>query len=163
MAGHFVTCERFWGEYPVQMLCAEFGTGPIGLWMLLGGYHASYPHADVPRGVLRAVVGKAKDLHHLVDRGFLLETERGWHLGFKGYLWEIVYSRSGNRLPIPGDVKAAVFDRDGEYCLFCGSGNDLTLDHITPWSHGGADTVENLRVLCRSCNSTRGNRVEATV
>jgi len=29
-----------------------------------------------------------------------------------------------------------------------------------PWSHGGEDTAKNLRVLCRPCNSKRGNRVE---
>lgn len=162
MSGHFVTCERFWDEFPVQMLNAEYGTGPIGLWLLIGGYHASYSDYDyVPRGVLRVVVGKDKDARHLEDRGFLLEADKGWRLGFRGYLWDIVHSRSGTRLPISGDVRSAVFDRDGEFCQFCGTANDLTLDHIIPWSHGGPDTVVNLRVLCRPCNSSRGNRVEA--
>ncbi len=39
------------------------------------------------------------------------------------------------------------------------STGDLSLDHIYPWSLGGPDTVENLRVLCRSCNSRKGANV----
>lgn len=34
---------------------------------------------------------------------------------------------------------------------------DLTADHIIPVSQGGGPGAANLRVLCRSCNSARGN------
>lgn len=34
-----------------------------------------------------------------------------------------------------------------------------TKDHIVPYSHGGADTIENYRPACKSCNSKRQNRV----
>lgn len=33
-----------------------------------------------------------------------------------------------------------------------------TLDHLIPTSRGGTDTLENLRIACQSCNSSRGNR-----
>ena len=68
--------------------------------------------------------------------------------------------RSGqvNRKPIPSDVRAIVFARDSHRCVECGAADNLTLDHITPWSLGGPDTVENLRVLCRPCNSRKGDR-----
>ncbi|MBM9504530.1 HNH endonuclease [Actinacidiphila acididurans] len=36
---------------------------------------------------------------------------------------------------------------------------DLTADHITPKSAGGADTPENLAVLCRMCNARKYNRI----
>lgn len=57
-------------------------------------------------------------------------------------------------------VSRAVFARDGRACLFCGSTERLELDHILPWSQGGSDTADNLRVLCKSCNVKRGNRGE---
>jgi 5-methylcytosine-specific restriction enzyme A len=44
------------------------------------------------------------------------------------------------------------------YCADCGSTENLTGDHIRPLSRGGANMLTNVRVLCRSCNSARGNR-----
>ncbi|MFF1660833.1 HNH endonuclease [Streptomyces sp. NPDC055898] len=45
------------------------------------------------------------------------------------------------------------------WCSFCGSTKDLTGDHVLPVSMGG--TIEDgIRVLCRSCNSRRGNRTD---
>lgn len=42
-------------------------------------------------------------------------------------------------------------------CAWCGTTNDLTVDHITPRSKGGTDHPSNLRVLCRPHNSGRSN------
>jgi 5-methylcytosine-specific restriction protein A len=38
----------------------------------------------------------------------------------------------------------------------CRSTEDLTGDHIVPLSMGGTNTLENVQVLCRSCNSRKG-------
>ena len=35
---------------------------------------------------------------------------------------------------------------------------NLTVDHKTPQSKGGTDHVENLQLLCGSCNSVKGDR-----
>lgn len=43
------------------------------------------------------------------------------------------------------------------YCSICGTGNDLTGDHIIPLKAGGTNTLDNVRVLCRSCNTRREN------
>lgn len=69
------------------------------------------------------------------------------------------YERFKARPPIPAELRAEVYRRDGSRCLECGTDDDLTLDHIVPYSHGGPDTIDNLRTLCRSCNSRRGARV----
>ncbi|WP_369826057.1 HNH endonuclease [Kitasatospora sp. MBT66] len=37
--------------------------------------------------------------------------------------------------------------------------NPLTGDHIIPVSRGGTNEPRNIRVLCRTCNSRRGNRM----
>lgn len=72
-----------------------------------------------------------------------------------------VAARGGrvNRAAIPTLVMARVYARDEFTCQECGATEDLTLDHIKPWSLGGPDTVENLRVLCRPCNSRKGDRL----
>jgi 5-methylcytosine-specific restriction endonuclease McrA len=38
------------------------------------------------------------------------------------------------------------------------SWNDFTLDHIDPHSKGGRSRLENAALMCRSCNSSKGNR-----
>ena len=37
-------------------------------------------------------------------------------------------------------------------CAYCGSEENLTLDHITPRSKGGSDRVTNVLCACHSCN-----------
>ena len=49
-----------------------------------------------------------------------------------------------------------VWERDGRVCVYCGSTEDLTLDHIVPLSKGGAHSPDNLCIACRSCNSSKG-------
>lgn len=34
--------------------------------------------------------------------------------------------------------------------------NSAEVDHITPHSQGGQDTIENTMVICRLCNQTKG-------
>ena len=34
----------------------------------------------------------------------------------------------------------------------------LTIDHITPRSRGGLDSVGNLQLMCHTCNAIKGNR-----
>lgn len=41
-------------------------------------------------------------------------------------------------------------------CNYCDSDQDLTLDHMTPRSRGGDNSIKNLQVLCRSCNCSKG-------
>lgn len=50
-----------------------------------------------------------------------------------------------------------VFKRDNFNCQYCGSGKDLTLDHLIPVSKGGKSTWTNLVTACRSCNARKGN------
>jgi 5-methylcytosine-specific restriction endonuclease McrA len=61
------------------------------------------------------------------------------------------------RIPIPSDVRRAVFERDGGKCVACDSNFDLQYDHVLPVSLGGATTVENLQLLCADCNRRKSN------
>lgn len=60
---------------------------------------------------------------------------------------------------IPNDVMAAVMRRDGGRCRNCGSEVDIQFDHIYPYSRGGLSTVDNIQLLCGSCNRAKSNKV----
>lgn len=53
-------------------------------------------------------------------------------------------------------VRGRVMQRDADRCQGCGATDDLTIDHITPIAKGGTSAIENLQVLCRPCNSSKG-------
>ena len=57
---------------------------------------------------------------------------------------------------IPQDVKIAVAVRDQGKCAQCGSAEDIHYDHKIPWSKGGANTVNNIQLLCGDCNRRKG-------
>ena len=64
-----------------------------------------------------------------------------------------------DRIAINKQLKDYIFKRDGK-CLKCGENNDLTIDHVVPVSMGGDNHHSNLQVLCRKCNSIKGNYPE---
>lgn len=60
------------------------------------------------------------------------------------------------------DKRLAIYLRDGLACAYCGvgieSGAQLSLDHLTCYSHGGSNHESNLVTCCSHCNSARGDR-----
>ncbi len=58
----------------------------------------------------------------------------------------------------PAFTRFNVFLRDGFACQYCGRGEDLTFDHVTPRSKGGRTTWENIVAACAPCNLTKGGR-----
>jgi hypothetical protein len=56
---------------------------------------------------------------------------------------------------IPRHIKFAVWTRDRGKCKKCGGSSNLNYDHIQPAALGGGSTLENLRLLCFSCNQRR--------
>jgi HNH endonuclease/Domain of unknown function (DUF4373) len=51
-----------------------------------------------------------------------------------------------------------VFERDGYTCVYCGSNQELSLDHVIPQSRGGSHDAENLATCCTPCNSSKNNK-----
>jgi 5-methylcytosine-specific restriction endonuclease McrA len=44
-------------------------------------------------------------------------------------------------------------------CVFCGSKEKITMDHIIPISRSGNHSIGNLQPLCRRCNSSKKSRL----
>ena len=58
-----------------------------------------------------------------------------------------------------GEEWKALCDAVGNICLCCGEAKKLTVDHIVPISKGGANTIDNLQPLCKSCNSSKKAKI----
>jgi 5-methylcytosine-specific restriction endonuclease McrA len=58
----------------------------------------------------------------------------------------------------PAFTRFNVFLRDHFSCQYCGSGDELTFDHLVPRSRGGRTTWENIVTACARCNLTKGGR-----
>jgi 5-methylcytosine-specific restriction endonuclease McrA len=61
--------------------------------------------------------------------------------------------------------KRNVLARDGHECQYCGSGEQLTIDHVVPRSRrdrshpeGGPTSWENCVAACLACNLRKGDR-----
>jgi 5-methylcytosine-specific restriction endonuclease McrA len=64
------------------------------------------------------------------------------------------------RVPYPAQVplsRRAVFTRDGQTCVYCGS-FATSIDHVVPRSRGGTHTWDNVVAACRRCNHTKADR-----
>ena len=58
----------------------------------------------------------------------------------------------------PAFTRFNVFLRDGFACQYCGSGAELTFDHVLPRSQGGTTSWENIVAACAPCNLRKGGR-----
>lgn len=56
----------------------------------------------------------------------------------------------------------ALIQRDGDVCQLCFDHLDnkkRTIDHIHPRSLGGTNALENLQLVCQTCNSRKGWKI----
>jgi len=71
--------------------------------------------------------------------------------------------RPRDRREIPLRLRWRVLQRDRFRCVACGRGPathlnvDLHVDHIMPVVKGGKTLIENLRSLCKDCNTGKGD------
>ena len=52
-------------------------------------------------------------------------------------------------------VRRKVWIRNKGQCATCGTRKDLQYDYIMPISEGGSNTIDNLQLLCKTCNQKK--------
>lgn len=65
--------------------------------------------------------------------------------------------------PIQEDVKRLVYERDMGRCRACGSEEFIQYDHIVPWSLGGGNEAQNIRLLCAECKRSQAIRPTGSI
>lgn len=69
------------------------------------------------------------------------------------------FSLKNVRTPIPSHIMQAVWKRDMECCVTCGSTKNLEFDHIIPVAKGGSNSINNIQLLCQQCNRTKSSKI----
>jgi len=72
----------------------------------------------------------------------------------KHYLFNLYTTSSSeaNRL-----WRRKIKEKWGNECAYCGSEENLTIDHVIPRSKGGMDKSKNMVCCCESCNQDKAH------
>jgi len=107
------------------------------------------------RAVCLVVKGKVEVLKY-TDK-IIVNAERTIEMKIPAVikLLKAIRSLYRNRVPFS---KRNVMVRDGFSCLYCGSTESLTIDHVLPVSRGGKSNFENCVAACKDCNAKKENR-----
>jgi len=64
--------------------------------------------------------------------------------------------QKGDNNFITADDLEVVYARDKGQCKLCPATDKLVFDHIVSYYKGGTNTIDNLQLLCVSCNMEKG-------
>lgn len=149
------------------------GLEAMGLWLVAGSHCMSYlTDGFVEEWFVLSWPNGAELAERLVGTGLWLRGDGGWQFHdwaeFQPTKVRVEAERSANarRQELSRDPKLrdAIRDRDGSTCRYCGETvrwNDRkgslggTYDHVDPKA---PNSIENLVVACRGCNSAKGSR-----
>jgi hypothetical protein len=75
---------------------------------------------------------------------------------------ESLFARKDSQRGFTPEQRRIIWNRaETRSCRACGeilSWDDFTIDHVDPYSKGGRSRLENSALMCRKCNSAKGNR-----
>ncbi len=74
-----------------------------------------------------------------------------------GFVMDRFKKLSSGEINWSNSIREYVKEREKkDVCIYCGK--DLTLEHILPRSRCGPDTTDNAVFVCKSCNSSKGDK-----
>ena len=120
--------------------------------LVLNGNFEPLNICSIARGMTLIFLGKAEVLRYSEAR--VRSAEDSFAIPSVLRLHEVV------RRPLP-ELKISrksVLARDSYTCVYCGSRETLTIDHVFPRHRGGENTWENVVCSCLRCNNKKGNR-----
>lgn len=158
------------------------GVAAMGLWALAGSWCSdNLTDGFVPRDILVRWEprGAGKLAAKLVEADLwhadTVDGEDGWRFRnwseFQPTRAEVEAQRGwqATRAALHRDEElvAAIRSRDCDRCRYCAvlvswkarrGKNAATYDHVIPVSKGGGNSLENVVVACRTCNTSKGDR-----
>ncbi len=76
-----------------------------------------------------------------------------------GFVMDRFTKLSSGEINWSNSIREYVKEREQpDVCIYCGQEKDLTLEHILPRARGGPDTTDNAVFVCKSCNSSKGDK-----
>lgn len=135
---------------PMEMLCEQVGyTKP-----------APVNSADQIAELQKRFLREAASFGHLIKKTSPEEFEEAFAEAEADdkHRWREIYERRRQFDKKRDELMVRLAERDGPLCSKCGSSDDLSVDHIQPLSKGGSDELENLQILCLSCNISKGDK-----
>ena len=120
--------------------------------LVLNGNFEPLNICSAQRGMTLLLLGKAEVLKwndetmRSVDNEFRVPSVLRLHTSIRRPLPELKISRK------------SVLARDCYQCVYCGSREILTIDHVFPRSRGGETTWENVVTSCLRCNNKKGSK-----
>jgi len=76
-----------------------------------------------------------------------------------GFVMDRFQKLSSGEINWSNSIREYVKEREKrDVCIYCGKQKELTLEHILPRSRAGPDTTDNAVFVCKSCNSSKGDK-----
>jgi hypothetical protein len=86
----------------------------------------------------------AKSSGHAEEYGFIMSQFKKLQTG---------------RINWSGSIREYLRDKERDKaCIYCGSHEDVSIDHLIAQNLGGPDIGDNAVLACRSCNSSKGDK-----
>ncbi len=89
----------------------------------------------------------------------IIAESAGFGKGNYGFVMDRFKKLDSGEMEWSGSIREWVHERETpKQCIYCGSTENVTTDHMIPTSRGGPDHPDNAVWCCPSCNSRKGDR-----
>ena len=78
--------------------------------------------------------------------------------GFQRYRPDPKARNTNSRKPVSQGKVVIAMQKSNGLCVRCGATERLEVDHIVPVSRGGTNEIDNLQMLCKSCNASKRDK-----